>query len=188
MKILFACLISLFFASGNSFADANKKLSGTWQISTSALTWHVDHKLHTSEGKSTQAKGKAQCKDNICEILVAAPVKSFDSENGNRDAHMLEIVRGESHPMVVVRAKKFKLEQLSSSSIQVPLDIEFAGQSHHIDQAKLIINSKTPNSISVDGDLQLKLSDFKIERPALLGVSVKDEFYVRVSTVWNEVQ
>ncbi len=56
-------------------------------------------------GVSHAAKGKGVCTAGECNFLIAAPVKSFDSGDSNRDLHMLEVTRGAQFPMVIVRTQ-----------------------------------------------------------------------------------
>ena len=50
-----------------------------------------------------RAKGKGACHAGQCDFLIATPVKSVDSEDSNRDLHMIKASRGAQFPMVVVR-------------------------------------------------------------------------------------
>ena len=78
---------------------------GQWTLEQSALTYHVSHPLHESEGVSHAARGKGVCQAGQCDFLIAAPVKSFDSGDSNRDLHMLQVTRGGQFPLVSVRAR-----------------------------------------------------------------------------------
>src|ERR1039457_3624858 len=78
---------------------------GQWVLEESALTYHVSHPLHESEGVSHAARGKGVCQAGQCDFLIAAPVKSFDSGDSNRDLHMLQVTRGGQFPLVSVRAR-----------------------------------------------------------------------------------
>src|ERR1035437_1411631 len=74
-----------------------------WVLEQSTLAYHVSHPLHESEGVSHAARGKGVCQAGHCDFLVAAPVKSFDSADSNRDLHMLQVTHGAQFPMVTVR-------------------------------------------------------------------------------------
>src|SRR5215472_11398071 len=74
-----------------------------WILEKSTLTYHVSHPLHEVDGVSHAAKGKGSCRAGVCDFLIAAPVKSFDSGDSNRDLHMLQVARGGEFPMVIVR-------------------------------------------------------------------------------------
>ncbi len=74
-----------------------------WVLDQSTLSYHMSHPMHQVDGVSHAAKGKGTCHAGQCSFLIAAPVKSFDSGDTNRDLHMLESTRGAQFPMVVVR-------------------------------------------------------------------------------------
>src|SRR5579863_5331651 len=76
-----------------------------WALEQSTLTYHVSHPLHQTEGVSKAAKGKGVCHAGQCDFLVAAPVKSFDSGDSNRDLHMLQATRGAQFPLITVRTR-----------------------------------------------------------------------------------
>jgi hypothetical protein len=74
-----------------------------WVLQQSTLTYHVSHPLHQTEGVSHAAKEKGVCHAGQCELLIAVPVKSFDSGDSNRDLHMIQVTRGAEFPLVTVR-------------------------------------------------------------------------------------
>src|SRR5580700_9786032 len=98
-----------------------------WALDQATLTYHVSHPLHQTEGVSKAAKGKGVCHAGQCDFLIAAPVKSFDSGDSNRDLHMVEATRGAQFPMVIVRTR-FPETETTSPTVYVDLDVQFAGQ------------------------------------------------------------
>src|ERR1019366_8111203 len=62
-----------------------------WVLGASTLSYLVSHPLHESVGVSHEARGKGVCHAGQCDFLIAAPVKSFDSKDSNRDLHMLQV-------------------------------------------------------------------------------------------------
>ena len=101
-----------------------------WLLDQSTLSYHMSHPMHQVDGVSHAAKGKGTCHAGQCSFLIAAPVKSFDSGDTNRDLHMLESTRGAQFPMVAVRTS-FPEAETTSATIDVDLDVEFAGQKAH---------------------------------------------------------
>jgi hypothetical protein len=98
-----------------------------WVLQQSTLAYHVSHPLHQTEGVSHAARGKGVCYAGQCDFLVAAPVKSFDSGDSNRDLHMLQAASGAQFPLVTVRTQVPE-EVSGSASIHADLEIQFAGQ------------------------------------------------------------
>ncbi len=156
-----------------------------WVLIKSSLTYHISHPLHEADGVSHAARGKGICQAGECNFLVAAPVKTFDSGNSNRDLHMLEDVRGAQFPMVIVR---FRLPRasLSAAMIHANLEVQFAG--HTAEYKDVAFRQVTKgNEVEVSGTIPMKLSDFKIPPPQLLFMPIKNEVPVRVDTTWRKM-
>ena len=154
-----------------------------WVLEKSTLTYHVSHPMHESEGISHAARGKAACQAGQCDVLIAAPVKSFDSGDSNRDLHMLQVTRGAEFPLISVRLRVPE-SAVGSSTIDCDLEVEFAGQTAHY---KAVPFHQMTEGIyrRISGTVPAKLSDFKIPPPSLLAIPVKDEMPVKVETTWR---
>src|SRR5580658_9672002 len=154
-----------------------------WVLEQSTLTYHVSHPLHQTDGVSHAARGKGVCRAGQCDFLIAAPVKSFDSGDSNRDLHMLQVTRGAQFPMVSVRTRLPETAS-ASATIHVDLEIQFAGQTVQYKQVLLQLATQG-NQIRISGTIPATLSDFKIDPPSLLAVPVKNEIPVRVDMTWR---
>ena len=154
-----------------------------WVLAESSLTYHISHPLHQTEGTSHAARGKCVCRSGECDLLVAAPVKSFESGDSNRDLHMLQAARGAEFPLVTVRTQ-LPESDLVSGTIHVDLEIQFAGQTAHYKQVALEVVVQG-NQIRITGTIPATLSDFKIAPPSLLTIPVKNEVPVRVDMTWR---
>jgi hypothetical protein len=156
---------------------------GQWILEQSTLTYHVSHPLHQSEGSSHAARGKGVCQAGQCDFLIAAPVKSFESGDSNRDLHMLQVTRGAQFPLVSVRVR-LPEAALESATVYADLEIEFAGQTAQYKQVPFQ-RSAQGNQIRISGTVPATLTDFKIDPPSFLTVSVKNEMPVRVDMTWR---
>src|ERR1700751_6274655 len=76
-----------------------------WVLEQSTLTYHVSHPLHQVDGVSHAARGKGVCRAGQCDFLIAAPVKSFDSGDSNRDLHMIQAAPGAEFSLIPVRTR-----------------------------------------------------------------------------------
>ena len=172
-------MASLLFA-----APALAQTDSQWVLEQSTLTYHVSHPLHQVEGVSHAARGKGVCHGGQCDFLIAAPIKSFDSGDSNRDLHMLQVARGGEFPMITVRTR-LPEDASKESSIHADLDVEFAGQTAHYKQVpfQLSIGDK---EAKLSGTIAATFSDFKLEPPALLAIPVKNEFPIRVEMTWRK--
>jgi len=154
-----------------------------WILEQSTLSYHVSHPLHETNGVSRAARGKGICHEAQCDFLVAVPVKSFDSGDSNRDLHMLQAERGAQFPLVQVRTRLPESAQ-SASSLQLDLEIEFAGQKATYKQVPFQLTAQS-NSVKITGTIPATLSDFKIDPPKLLTVPVKNELPLKVEMTWR---
>jgi hypothetical protein len=156
-----------------------------WVLDQSTLSYHMSHPMHQVDGTSHAAKGKGTCHAGQCSFLIAAPVKTFDSGDTNRDLHMLESTRGAQFPMVVVRTN-FPEAATASSTIDVDLAIELAGQTAHY--SHVVFQSVSEgNSVRITGTIPATCSDFKIDRPSFLTVPIKNEIPVKVEMTWHKM-
>src|SRR5258706_3375968 len=88
-------------------ARAEEPGEGIYNIdpAASSITYQVVHKLHKIDGTSHHAEGKARVLgDGQVQVMVRAPIESFDSGNANRDAHMKEVVEAARFPTVELKA------------------------------------------------------------------------------------
>jgi hypothetical protein len=135
------------------------------------------------DGVSHAARGKGVCKAGVCDFLVAAPVKSFDSGDTNRDEHMLQVTRGADFPIVSVR---FRLpeSELNSPAIYCDLEVQFAGNTAHYTHIPFQ-QTIQGNTHHITGVVPSTLTDFKIPPPTFLTVPIKNEIPVKVDTTWQ---
>jgi len=155
-----------------------------WLLDQSSLTYHMSHPLHEVDGTSHAAKGKGVCHAGVCDFLLAAPVKTFDSGDSNRDLHMLQVTRGAEFPVVVVRFR------IPESAVNLPtldcdLEVQFAGNTAHYAHVSFQqqIDGKAHH---ITGVVPSTLSDFKIPPPSFFTVPIKNEIPVRVDTTWHQ--
>lgn len=155
-----------------------------YSLVQSTLTYHMSHPMHEVDGTSHAAKGKGICHAGTCDFLIAAPVKSFDSGDTNRDLHMLEATRGAQFPMVEVRTR-FPQSETREETVYADLEVQFAGQSAHYAHVPFQ-RSQEGNNVRITGTIPATCSDFKIARPSFLTVPIKNEIPVHVEMKWQK--
>lgn len=159
--------------------------SDAWYVlEQSTLTYHMSHPMHEVDGTSHAAKGKGICHAGQCDFLIAAPVKSFDSGDTNRDLHMLEATRGAQFPMVQVRTHITDSES-ASPTIYADLEVQFAGQTAHYVHVPFQ-RTQQGSALRITGTIPALCSDFKIDRPSFLTVAIKNEIPVHVDMTWQK--
>ena len=172
-------LIALFLVALPVFAQTDAQ----WVLQQSTLNYHISHPMHEVSGVSREAKGKGVCHAGQCDFLIAAPVKSFDSGDSNRDLHMVEATRGAQFPMVIVRTQ-LPEAATTASTIYADLEVQFAGQTAQYKHVPFqrITNG---NQVQISGTVPATCSDLKIDRPSFLTVPIKNEIPVRVEMTWR---
>jgi hypothetical protein len=173
-------LMSLLLAA----IPAGAQTDSQWVLDQSTLSYHMSHPMHQVDGVSHAARGKGTCHAGQCSFLIAAPVKSFDSGDTNRDLHMLQTTRGAEFPMVVVRTI-FPEAETAAATIDVDLDVEFAGQKAHYSHVQFQRTTQG-NEVRISGTIPSTCSDFKIDRPSFLTVPIKNEIPVKVDMTWHK--
>jgi hypothetical protein len=162
-------LAALLVLPGRLWAQASQ-LSGTGSVE-----YRLVHKFHTITGVSKAMVVKGTVDGTGLKLMARAPVSTFDSDNSNRDAHMLEAVEGEKFPWVSVRAvlPGFKLPTSGTTKITVQASVDLHGVSvnHPID---ITLETKAGATIVASFTFSESLTAHKIERPSLLFVAVDD--------------
>ena len=177
---LFAILLLALPAFAPTPAQAPDQ---AWTLGQSTLTYHMSHPMHEVDGTSHAARGKGVCHAGQCDFLVAAPVKSFDSGDTNRDLHMLQTTRGAQFPIIQVR---FRLAQASidAPTLDCDLEVQFAGNTAHFAHVQFH-QTIAGNAHRITGVVPATLIDFKIDPPSFLTIPIKNEIPVRVDLLWH---
>lgn len=175
----FQSLLMIALVASPAFAQKDVQ----WTLAQSTLSYHMSHPMHEVDGTSHAARGKGTCHAGLCDILIAVPVKSFDSGDTNRDLHMLETTRGAQFPMVVVRAH-FPQSQSTESTIYADLEVQFAGQAAHYQHVPFQ-RADQGRQVHISGEIPATCSDFKIDRPSFLTVPIKNEIPIKVDMIWQ---
>jgi hypothetical protein len=155
----------------------------TWTLDTSTLTYHMSHPVHKVDGVSHVAQGKGTCHAGMCDFLVTAPVKSFDSGNTSRDQHMLQVTRGAEFPVVSVRLR-IPQAALDGATLDCDLEVQFAGNTAHYEHVAFQ-QAKDGAIRHITGTVPATLTDFKIPPPSFLTVPIKNAIPVKVDLVWK---
>jgi hypothetical protein len=187
-RTLFLALLCVLPAIADSTAQTapepgQSQIDQSWTLDQSTLSYHMSHPIHEVDGVSHAARGKGVCHAGQCDFLVAAPVKSFDSGDSNRDLHMIQVTRGAEYPLVTVR---FRLPQsaLSQPTLDCDLEVQFAGNTAHYTHVAFQ-QSISGTTHHISGVVPSTLSDFKIQPPTFLTVPIKNEIPVRVDMAWH---
>ncbi len=177
MKIFRLCLSAFALPALAQTPNQN------WVLDSSSLTYHMTHPVHEVEGTSHGAKGKGNCNAGRCEFLVAAPVRTFDSGDTNRDLHMIQVVRGAEFPVITVRFQVPESE-ITQTGFDADLEVTFAGQTAHYPHVHFQ-QEIHDREHRITGVVPSTIADFKIDPPRFLTVPIRNEIPVRIDTSWH---
>ena len=168
MKFIY--LFTLFY----SFIDA-----GNYKIEKSLVTYFGNHVLHKWEGSTNDVQGVVSYdKDSDqYECSISVPLSTFSSGNDNRDSNMLVYCKAFDFPNIKFQSTSIVVKE---NTLEIEGRIEFAGKEKKIKtDAKL--NSLDNNLFAIEGELNILLSEFEVERPSLLFVEIEDLVKIKYS-------
>jgi polyisoprenoid-binding protein YceI len=149
----------------------------------SSITYHMTHPLHEIEATSKDVGCWVDldpAKKEITHVYVQIDVTTFDGGNSNRDSHAMEVIDAISYP---------KVKFTSTSIMQNGDKLKVTGKLTFHGVTKEIIFDALPkwesNKLTVTGNFVISLTEFKIERPSLLMIPVKDELRFSFVEVLN---
>ncbi len=146
----------------------------------SSLTYHLHHPMHEIEGASKDLDCTVILDGDTArsQIRVKAPVASFNSGNSSRDSHMLEILDGLKCPFVEFASDSVRHEE---KGYRVFGQLTFHGIRHPLDFVVTPIYLK--DKIEIKGGFVVLLSDYKVERPALLFVPTANDLHIDLDVI-----
>lgn len=159
-------------------------LTGSYELKSSKIDYLVKYLIKKADGASVASRGKGECKGSECDFLVAAPIKSFESKDANRDLNMLKTTKADKVPMVVAKIKA--PADITSGKMLADLEIEFAGVKKNYSKIPFIV-SGSGKTFKVQGQFDLNLDDHKIEKPSLLGVDIENLVPITISAEWSKI-
>ena len=168
MKLIFLFFFFLSLLNASSF-----------RIENSLITYFGVHYLHKWEGSTSDVKGVVSYDKNIdqYECSISVPLSTFSSGNDNRDSNMLVYCRALDFPNINFQSTSIKVK---GSTLEIEGKIEFAGEEKEI-KTNAKLHSLDNNLFAIEGELDILLSEFKVERPSLLFVEIEDLVKIKYS-------
>ena len=168
MKLVF--LFSFFLSLLNA---------SSFRVENSLITYFGVHYLHKWEGSTSDVKGVVSYDKNIdqYECSISVPLSTFSSGNDNRDSNMLVYCRAFDFPNINFQSTSIKVNE---STLEIEGKIEFAGEEKEM-KTNAKLNSLDNNLFTIEGELDILLSEFKVERPSLLFVEIEDLVKIKYS-------
>jgi len=144
---------------------------------SSAVRFHVNHKLHKVDGVSKSVEGKVLLEpDGKFRTMIRIPVATFDSGDSNRDGHMLETLHAGRFPHVVFKGVGQVPTAVPGKPVQAKVrgELEFHGVTRPV-ELPAEVEFQQGGGARVKGRLTLGLESFQIERPSLLLIKLDDD-------------
>lgn len=171
MKYWFAILVA-FFIQTNSHAQTKQIRADR---SMSSVTYAMKHALHawTGTSKEVACAAETNAEGRITRVAATVKVKSFDSQNSNRDAHMLEVTDALTHPNITFSSTTVTPE---SNGYMVKGNLTFHGITRPFEAS--VTEAQKNGRKMISGRFIFLLEDFGIERPTLMLVKTDNEVEV----------
>ena len=152
-----------------------------FDLNESFISYDGKHPAHNWTGISKEIQGTFELnKEDLTQSKVDlfVPVFSFDSKNANRDSNMLDVVEEYYYPYV--RFISSKIEKVDDG-FNVVGNLSFHGITKEFTiPVSLMQDDKR---IVVESDFSIMLTDFKIRRPSLLTIKIRNQIDIKVFIV-----
>ena len=153
----------------------------TFEVSkASKITYYGSHYAHDWQGHSTSISGKIlyDADDqtaNRCSLRV--DLITFDSGVSNRDSNMLTNLDAFQYPDVLYVSNEISMEGMNAS---IKGQLTFHGITKDLNLTADILFTDRFNA---EGSFTILLSDYEVERPALLFKKIADELKLKFHIV-----
>lgn len=165
--------LSAFYSNNPVIKNARVDKSKT------TISYHMVHPMHSWDGVSKAVEGVVQYEEKtfiLNKVAIVVKVSSFDSENSNRDSHMMEVTEAIKYPNVSFVSRSIKDDGMN---LEINGDINF----HGVIKSIIFKGTKKQvgNHIKVTGEFPILIEDFNIERPSLMMVKTDNEIGMKFS-------
>jgi len=156
-------LISEVSAQVKIYADKSK----------SSITYSMKHPLHSWEGISKDVNSVIvtdENRSNITQAAVSVKISSFDSQNANRDSHMIEVTEA---------IKYSNISFVSTSINQDGTTLTISGKLtfHGITKDISVKAEKVPEGAKtkITGNFSINMKDYNVDPPSLMAIPTDEE-------------
>lgn len=148
----------------------------------STITYSMIHPLHAWTGESKEVTSiilSDESRSLITKVAVSVKVASFDSQNANRDSHAIEVLESLKYPTVSFSSTTIKQEG-EKYIITGVLTFHGVSQTISFEAGKTMFNNK----VEVTGGFSIKMSQYKIVPPSLMGIVTEDDIKISFKMVY----
>ena len=153
----------------------------TFEVSkASKITYYGSHYAHDWQGHSSGISGRIlyDADDqtaNSCSLRV--DLTTFDSGNSNRDSNMLTYLNAFQYPDIMFVSNEISVEGINAF---IKGQLTFHGITKDLN---LKADISFTNGFNAEGSFTILLSDYEVERPALLFKKIADEIKLKFHIV-----
>ena len=182
MKNFYFVILLLLLFSGNLFSQDNKALEGIKSIS---IKFYVTHPWKNVVGVCNEPKleslkitGNKEIPTILSPFTVKCNLLNMKTGDSNRDSHMLEVLGYPDTKEIIFSVTSTGVDK--DLNYKITGDLNIKGKTKSVNfLAKL---SKEAN-ILVKGSFEILLTEFSVDRPALLFVRISDKVKIEVEIV-----
>ncbi|MDA8686258.1 YceI family protein [Robiginitalea sp.] len=154
----------------------------TWALQKpSSISYTAIHPLHKWTGTSTSVQAiMTTSNDEPEKLAIMASVRSFDSQNSNRDAHALEVLDALKFPQV-----KFSSTEITKATkgYTVTGTLEFHGLKKN--RSIPVQFHKTESGWHLSGSFEVSLTEHEIDPPSFMLVKTEDLIKIEVDLTFE---
>jgi polyisoprenoid-binding protein YceI len=138
----------------------------------SSAVYFMVHPMHKFDATSKDVVYTASLDPgakSIKNVTAVVDVTSFDSGNSNRDSHAMEVIDAMSFPETTFATTSIVPQE---NSLMIGGKLTFHGVTHDI--TAIAVPEWGSDKLVVHATMNISLTAFKVERPALLFIPVED--------------
>ena len=153
--------------------------ASSFRIENSLITYFGVHYLHKWEGSTSDVNGVVNYNkaSEQYECSISVPLSTFSSGNDNRDSNMLVYCKAFDFPNINFQSTSIKVQE---NTLEIEGRVEFAGKEKEI-KTSAKLNGLDNNLFAIEGELDILLSEFEVERPSLLFIEIEDLVKIKYS-------
>jgi polyisoprenoid-binding protein YceI len=181
MKYLIILFLFVYINSGVNAQSTNQKKIFA-DKKRSEIIYAMNHPLHSWTGVNKDVNSVIlldPATGIISQVAVSVKIASFDSQNANRDSHTIEVTEAIKYPLIKFNSSQIKQD---GNKLTVSGTLNF----HGVNQPITFVAEKKNigSNIEVTGGFSIKMTQFKVDPPSLMGISTDDEIKLTFKAVF----
>ncbi len=182
MRLLTLSGCLLILTLGSFTVVVKRKLMADKAAST--VTYDMKHPLHNWQAVSRDVNCAAiydEESKQVETVAVSMKVASFDSKDGNRDSHALEVLDALKYPNVTFVSES--IQPGANGALTIKGKLTF----HGVPKPVVIQATRqdAATNISITGAFNVNMTDHNVERPSLMGLKAEDTIAMKFNVVFK---